>query len=204
MRQCVSKYFMLCVNARIKHHCCGWYRCFDKLHEVILNSLLLSFSVPTPRVHITRTPSTGVYTTTRLKLTCITVLRRGVDTPVTVTHTWRGPSGSISRYSSRPRVSNITQVGQVYRSSIIFSSGMRASDSGSYSCTSSTSSASPYIVTSGSVAASTSITVGKEDGYNDYIPRCNINCQFSRICIKAWLKCKLVYFLGHFLQLSVL
>ena len=194
MRQCVSKYFMLCVNARMKHHYCGWYRCFDKLHEVILNSLLLSFSVPTPRVHITRTPSTGVHTgtSTRLNLTCITVMSPEVDTPMTVTHSWRGPSGSISRYSSRPTVYNVTQAGQMYWSSILFSSGMRTSDSGTYYCTSSTSSASSYIVTSGSVAASTNITVGKEDGYNDYIPRCNINCQFSRICIKAWLKCKLV------------
>ena len=162
------------------------------LINYIMNSLLLSFSVPPPRVHITRTPSTGVHTSTRLNLTCITVLSPEVDTPMTVMHTWRGPSGSISLHSSRPTVSNVTQDGQMYWSSILFSSGMRASDSGTYYCTSSTSSASSYVVTSGSVAASTSITVGKEDGYTDYIPRCNINCQFSRICIKAWLKCKLV------------
>ena len=123
-------------------------------------------SVPSPRVRITRTPSTGVYTSTRLNLTCITELNTRVDTPVTVTHSWRGPSGSISRYSSRPTVSNVTQDGQVYWSSIIFGSGMQASDSGTYYCTSNTSSSSSsYIVTSGSVAASTSITVGKEDGY---------------------------------------
>ena len=122
-------------------------------------------SVPSPRVHIKHTPSTSVYPTTRLNLTCITELNTRVDTPVTVTHTWRGPSGSISRYSSRPTVSSVTQAGQVYWSSIFFSSGMRASDSGNYYCTSNTSSSSSsYIVTSGSVAASTSITIGKEDG----------------------------------------
>ena len=126
--------------------------------------LLLSFSVPSPRVHITYTPSTGIYTTTRLNLTCITVMSAEVDTPVTVTHSWRGPSGNISRYSSRLSVSNVTRFRQEYWSSIFFSSGMRYSDSGTYYCTSSTSSASSYIVTNGSVAASTSVTVGKEDG----------------------------------------
>ena len=89
-------------------------------------------------------------------------MNTAVDTPVTVTHTWRGPSESISRYSSRPTVSSVTRAGQVYWSSILFSSGMRASDSGTYYCTSSTSSSSSYIVTSGSVVTSTSITVGKE------------------------------------------
>ena len=109
-----------------------------------------------------RIPSTSVYTTTRLNLTCITVMNTAVDTPLTVTHTWRGPSGSISRYSSRPTVSSVTRAGQVYWSSIFFSSGMRASDSGTYYCTSSTSSASSYVVTSGSVQASTSVSVGEE------------------------------------------
>ena len=121
-------------------------------------------SVPSPRVHITRTPSTGVYPTTRLNLTCITVMNPEVDTPMTVTHSWRGPSGSIPRYSSRPSISSVTRVRQEYRSSLFFSFGIRASDSGTYYCTSSTLSASSYVVTSGSVAASTSITVGKEDG----------------------------------------
>ena len=123
-------------------------------------------SVPSPRVHITRTPSTGVYTSTLLNLNCITVMNPEVDTPMTVTHSWRGPFGNISRYSSRSSISSVIQVRQEYWSNLFFSSGMRASDSGTYYCTSSTSlsSSSSYIVTSGSVAASTSITVGKEDG----------------------------------------
>ena len=131
------------------------------------SGLLLSSSVPSPRVHITRTPFTDVYPSTRLNLTCITELNSEVDTPVTVTHSWQGPSGSISRYSSQPTVSNVTRAGQVYWSSIFFSSGMRASDSGTYYCTSSTSSSSSssYIVTSGSVVASTSVSVGKESSY---------------------------------------
>ena len=112
-----------------------------------------------------RTPSTGVYTTTRLNLTCITVLSPEVDTPMTVTHTWRGPSGSISPYSSRPTVSNVTQAGHLYWSSIFFSSGMRASDSGNYFCVFNASSASPYIVTSGSeLGVVTYVSVGKESG----------------------------------------
>ena len=130
----------------------------------------LPCSVPTPSVRITQTPSTGVYTSTRLNLTCITVMNTEVDTPVTVTHSWQGPSGSISRYSSRPTIYNVTQVGQVYWSSIFFSSGVRTSDSGTYTCTSSTSSASTYIATSGSVAASTSVSVGK------VIRVCSIAC----------------------------
>ena len=161
----------------------------DKLHN---NSLLFS-SVPSPRVRITRIPSTGVYPSTRLNLTCITVMNTEVDTPVTVTHTWRGPSGSISRYSSCPRVYNVTRAGQVYWSSIIFSSGVQTSDSGSYYCTSSTRSASSHIVTSGSVVASTSVTVGKGDGCTsciNYIPRCNINNQFSWILRHGILKYK--------------
>ena len=132
--------------------------------------LFFPSSVPTQRVHIIRTPSTAVHISTLLNLTCITVLSPEVDTPMTVTHTWRGPSGSISRYSSRPTVYNVTQDGQVYWSSIYFSSGIRTSDSGSYSCTSSTNSASSYIATSGPVAASTSITVGK------VITLCSITC----------------------------
>ena len=145
----------------------------------------ISFSVPSPRVRIRRTPSTGVYTTTRLRLTCITVMSAEVDTPVTVTHSWQGPSGSISRYSSRLSVSNVTRVRQEYWSSIFFSSGIQASDSGNYSCTSNTHSTSSYIVTSGSVVASTIITVGKQVGctsywYIKYILRCNINHQLSR------------------------
>ena len=127
--------------------------------------LFFPSSVPTQRVHIIRTPSTGVHISTLLNLTCITVLNPEVDTPMTVTHSWRGPSGSISRYSSRPTVSNVTQDGQVYWSSIYFSSGILSSDSGAtYSCTSNTNStsSSSYIVTSGPVIASTRITVGKK------------------------------------------
>ena len=128
-----------------------------------MNNPFLSSPVPLPWVKMRHTPSTGVYTTTRLNLTCITVLRRGVDTPMNVTHTWRGPSGSISRYSSRPRVYNVTQVGQEYWSSIFFSSGMRASDSGNYFCISNTSSASSYIVTSRlALGVVTYVSVGKE------------------------------------------
>ena len=119
--------------------------------------------VPTPRVRITQTPSTVIYTTTRLNLTCITELRRWVDTPMIVTHSWEGPSGNISHSSSHPRVSNVTQVGQVYWSSIFFSSGMRASDSGNYICIVSISSVSPYIAASGHVAGfATYFSVGKE------------------------------------------
>ena len=149
----------ICSRSTIKHcHCSP-----DELQSNY--TLIPSPSVPTPRVHIIRTPSTGVLTSTHLNLTCIAVMNTAVDTPVTVAHTWQGPSGNISHYSSRPTVSSVTQAGQVYWSSIFFSSGMRASDSGTYYCTSSTSSASSYIVTSGSVAASTSITMGKEDAW---------------------------------------
>ena len=121
--------------------------------------------VPTPKVYIVRTPSTGVYPTTLLNLTCITELNSGVDTPMTVTHTWQGPSGSIFPNSSHPTVYSVVRVGQVYRSTILFSSGMRSSDSGTYYCTADTSStlSSSYIVTSGSLLASTNISVGKEE-----------------------------------------
>jgi len=113
-------------------------------------------------MRIIRAPSTGVYLTTLLNLTCITVLDPEVDTPMTVNHSWQGPSGSISHYSSHPRVYSVVQVGQVYRSTILFSSGMRSSDSGTYYCTASTNSTSstPYIVYSDSVTTSR-ISVGK-------------------------------------------
>jgi len=116
--------------------------------------------VPAPRGFIVRTPSTGLYTTTRLNLTCITVLNPAVDTPMTVIHTWQGPSGSISHYSSHPSVYSVVRVGQEYRSTILFSSGLQSSDSGTYLCISFTSS-SPYIVPSGSTQVSTHIYVGK-------------------------------------------
>jgi len=128
-----------------------------------MNDPFLSFPVPYPWSRFRRTPSTAVLTTTRLNLTCITELRRWVDTPMIVTHSWKGPSGNISHSSSHPRVSNVTQVGQVYWSSIFFSSGMRASDSGIYICIVSISSVSPYIAASGYVAGfATYLSVGKE------------------------------------------
>ena len=46
----------------------------------------IGVTVPTPRVRITRTPSTGVHISTLLNLTCITVMNTEVDTPMTVTH----------------------------------------------------------------------------------------------------------------------
>jgi len=131
----------------------------------LLVHISLSFygTVPAPRVYIVRIPSTTVYTTTHLNLTCITLLNSAVDTPMTVTHSWRGPSGSISRYSSRPSVYSVVRVGQEYRSTILFSSGMRSSDSGSYYCSASihSTSSSSYIATSGSVQSSRYISVGK-------------------------------------------
>ena len=123
--------------------------------------LSLNVAVPAPRVHITSTP-TVVYTTAHLNLTCITVLNPEVDTPMTVTHTWRGPSGSISSNSSRITVSTAI-VGQIYSSYIFFHSGIQSSDAGSYYCTANASStlSSSYIVASGPVLASRHISVGK-------------------------------------------
>ena len=133
--------------------------------NVLFVGSYLSFygTVPAPRVYIVRIPSTTVYTTTHLNLTCITLLNSAVDTPMTVTHSWRGPSGSISRHSSRPRVYSVVRVGQEYRSTILFSSSMRSSDSGTYYCSASirSTSSSSYIVTSGSVQSSRYISVGK-------------------------------------------
>ena len=136
--------------------------------NVLFVGSYLSFygTVPAPRVYIVRIPSTTVYTTTQLNLTCITLLNSAVDTPMTLTHSWRGPSGSISRYSSRPSVYSVVRVGQEYRSTILFSSSMRSSDSGTYYCSASirSTSSSSYIVTSRSVQASSSISVGKGIG----------------------------------------
>ena len=123
--------------------------------------LSLNVAVPAPRVHITSTP-TVVYTTDHLNLTCITVLNPEVDTPMTVTHSWRGPSGSISSNSSRITVSTAV-VGQIYSSYIFFHSGIQSSDAGSYYCTANASStlSSSYIVASGPVLASRHISVSK-------------------------------------------
>ena len=128
------------------------------------NSINVIYSlplVPAPKVHIVRTPSTGVNTTTLLNLTCITVMIAEVNTPMTVIHSWRGPSGSIFPNSSHPSVYNVTRDGKVYRSTILFSSGMQTSDSGTYYCTADISSASSYIVTNSAVQASTHVAVGK-------------------------------------------
>jgi len=115
-----------------------------------------------------------------------------VDTLMTVIHSWRGPSGSISRYGSRPSVYSVTRVGQTYKSTILFSSGMRSSDSGTYYCSASTNSTSstPYIVSSDSVTTSW-ISVGKgilEELYNLLVHTYNMqeasreanNATFSR------------------------
>ena len=125
--------------------------------------LSLHVTVPAPRLHTINAPSMFVYTADHLNLTCTTVLEPVVDTPVIVTHSWQGPSGSISPYSSHSTVYNVTRIGQVYESTVIFSSGVKASDGGSYYCTAniSSNSSSSYIVSSDSVLASTNISVGK-------------------------------------------
>ena len=105
---------------------------------VPINIIRLIFffpSVTTVDVRIVQSPSSAeVYTARPLSLICVTRLNQAVDTPVRVIHQWTG-SGGVVTSSSGVVVSTVTQLGQEYRSSVIFTS-LSSSHSGTYTCSS--------------------------------------------------------------------
>ena len=94
----------------------------------------VSLIVTTTGGSLTRSPNTTVFTSDQLTLTCTTVLSSCVDTPIQVTHNWRGPSGVVTTGGNRT-ISRVTGSNLQYSSTLSFSS-LHSSDSGTYTCTS--------------------------------------------------------------------
>ena len=116
--------------------------------------------VPPPTVEIVSHPNTTqLFTTQQLNLTCYTHLDPAVDTAVGVANTWSGPSGVMS---SDGHVSIVAVAGtKLEFNSGLYISSLRSSDSGTYSCFSTASLVSSYIVSSDSVSATVVITASK-------------------------------------------
>ena len=89
----------------------------------------VSLSVPTPEV-VTTTNRTGpLYAGTSLTLTCTMTLHPNVDSDVSVSMIWSGPSTS-DRYS----LTNLHMSGRKYTRNLTISPSA-ISDSGRYQCT---------------------------------------------------------------------
>ena len=119
-----------------------------------------SFPVPSPSVKVVPHPkTTQFFTTQQLNITCHTILHPAVDTAVGVVNTWSGPSGVISS-SGHITVVGVAGTNLEFNSSVQFSS-LRSSDSGRYTCISTVSLFSSYIVSSTSVSASVVVSACK-------------------------------------------
>ena len=118
------------------------------------------FLVPPPTVKVVPHPNTTrLFTTQQLNITCHTVLHPAVDTAVGVANTWTGPSGVMSS-SGHITVVGVAGTDLEFNSSVQLSS-LRSSDSGSYTCISTVSLSSSYIVSSTSISASVVISASK-------------------------------------------
>ena len=121
-------------------------------HKKLVKSL---HTVPTPRLSIVRFPSDILlYTTTQVNITCLVELN-SVDssTDVSVDWGWSGPGTRT--------LNNTVDISEshLYESSLTISS-LQSADSGTYTCSFSVSSPSPYIVESDEVSASTTFQAG--------------------------------------------
>ena len=87
-------------------------------------------------------------------LTCTVELSPAVDVPVTVNTVWTGPAGCMSNNTAQPVMGSTT----TYTSTAIVSSFGR-DQSGSYTCTATVSSVSPFI-TNSSLSDIKSVTTG--------------------------------------------
>ena len=126
-----------------------------------LHNCSLLPAVTTTSVNIVRSPSAQtVSTSDQLSLTCITNINPSVDTPIQVTHDWKGPSGVITTGSGRT-ISAVVGSNLQYNSTLIFNS-LRSSDSGTYICTSTVNpdSLSVFVTSSAITTSSTSFNAG--------------------------------------------
>ena len=108
---------------------------------------------------ITHPNTTQFFTSQQLNITCHTVLHPAVDTAVGVVNTWSGPSGVMSS-RGHITVAAVAGTNLEFNSSVQFSS-LRSSDSGRYTCISTVSLSSSYIVSSTSASASVVVSASK-------------------------------------------
>ncbi len=127
--------------------------------------LLSAVTVPAPDVHVHRTPSSGtVYAGKQLDFTCTVEPNGGtsVDTGVTVSTTWLGPSGVLTS-GGRVSVSSPVLENGRYQSLLRITS-LQSSDSGTYTCAAVVSPNPPstYIIASLSSSAQLNVVIGKK------------------------------------------
>lgn len=125
---------------------------------------MIFFIVPTPTVTVRRTPNDStLYAGTQVSLTCTIELNGGaaVDTGVTVSTTWDGPSGVLTT-GGRVTVSTPTIHGGYYESTLSITS-LQSSDDGTYNCSAVVSPNTPslYITESASLTVSSNFDVGE-------------------------------------------
>ncbi len=126
--------------------------------------MLSPITVPAPDVRLHRTPSSGtVYAGTQLDFTCTVELNGGtsVDIGVTVSTTWRGPSGVLTS-DGRVSVSPPVLENGLYQSLLRITS-LQSSDSGTYTCAAAVSPNPPStnIIASATSSDQSSVNVGK-------------------------------------------
>ncbi len=121
-------------------------------------------AVPAPGVRVHRTPSDSTLQVgTQLDFTCTVELNGGtsVDTGVTVSTTWRGPSGVLTS-DGRVFVSPPVLENGRYQSLLSVTS-LQPSDSGTYTCAAVVSPNPPstYVIASATPSDQSSVHVGK-------------------------------------------
>ncbi len=135
-----------------------------KIAVTISDTVVALHAAPTPTVTVQRTPhASRVYTGSQIDITCQVELNGGtsVDTGVTVSTTWRGPSGVLTS-GGRVSVSPPVLENGRYQSLLRITS-VQCSDSGTYTCAAVVSPNPPstYIIASLSSAAQSNVIVGK-------------------------------------------
>lgn len=111
-------------------------------------------------MRVVRQPDKGqFFTIESVDLVCLSDISLAVDTPISVSMTWYGPSGN--RVQSGGHISVLGDRGTFteHDSTLQFSL-LRSSDSGTYTCTSIASSSSRYVVASETISAASSINAG--------------------------------------------
>ena len=100
-----------------------------------------SFVVPPPSMSISLTPSGTIYESTLLVITCNATLPSVVDTDVTATVTWTGPSGTVISSDGRVAVGQDLLIDEgVFQSNVTFSPvdngdmNDQTNDTGEYTC----------------------------------------------------------------------
>ena len=126
----------------MSQYCCHLYE----------HACVPSFAVPAPNVH-TSPPDEPVYAGGSLTMSCIITLPSAVDSGVTVSAMWSGPSGILTT-SSRIMLSETITSTSPYtlQSTLVITNIDQSQDDGSYTCSAAVTSLSSYIIGSNGLA----------------------------------------------------